>query len=120
MSGAEAAFVLGLIFGVISICKATKAIYEAAKDTKGQPEAFRQVRVQLTLVIAILDRTKERAKKVDEKSQKALGPILKSCKAKAENHEGSGNNYANKQSVTNSRARRPCPTLRNQRRSGSR
>ena len=85
MSGAEAAFVFGLISGVISICEATKAIYEAAKDAKGQPEAFRQVHAQLGLVIAILDRTKESAKKVDETSQEALEPILESCKAKAEN-----------------------------------
>ena len=40
---------------------------------------------QLELVIAILDRTKERAKKVDETYQEALEPILKSSKAKAEN-----------------------------------
>ena len=62
----------------------TKAIYEAAKDAKGQPEAFCQVHAQLDLVIAILDRTKERARKVDETSQEALKPILESCKAKAE------------------------------------
>ena len=85
MSGAEAAFVFGLISGVISICQATKSIYEAAKDAKGQPEAFRQVYTQLGLVIVILDRTKEKAKKVDETSQDALEPILESCKAKAEN-----------------------------------
>ena len=85
MSGAEAAFVFGLISGVISICQATKTIYEAAKDANGQPEAFRQVYAQLGLVIVILDRTKEKAKKVDEASQDALEPILESCKAKAEN-----------------------------------
>ena len=85
MSGAEAAFVFGLISGVISICQATQAIYEAAKDAKGQPEAFRQVHARLVLVIAILDKTKERAKTVDEASQEALEPILESCKAKVEN-----------------------------------
>ena len=85
MSGAEAAFVLSLISSVISICEATKTIYEAAKDAKGQPEAFRQVNAQLGLVIVILDRSKEKAKKVDEASQDALEPILESCKAKAEN-----------------------------------
>ena len=85
MAGVEAAFVLSLISSVISICEATKTIYEAAKDSKGQPEAFRQVNAQLGLVIAILDRSKEKAKDVDETSQDALELILESCKAKAEN-----------------------------------
>jgi hypothetical protein len=41
MSGAEAAFVIGLILSVISIIEATKTVYDAVKDAKGQPEAFR-------------------------------------------------------------------------------
>ncbi|OBT39371.1 hypothetical protein VE00_10239 [Pseudogymnoascus sp. WSF 3629] len=85
MSGAEAAFVVGLISGVISIIEATKTIYDAAKDAKGQPEAFRQVHARLVLVIAILDRARERAKMVDETTLEALEPILELCKAKAEN-----------------------------------
>ncbi|KFY66621.1 hypothetical protein V496_01972 [Pseudogymnoascus sp. VKM F-4515 (FW-2607)] len=85
MSGAEAAFVVGLISGVISIVEATKTIYDAAKDAKGQPEAFRQVHARLVLVIEILDRARERAQMVDETTQEALEPILESCKAKAEN-----------------------------------
>ena len=74
-------FVFGLISGVISICEAS----EAAKDAKGQHEAFRHVHAQLGLVIAILDRTKEGAKEVDKTSQERLEPFLESCKAKAEN-----------------------------------
>ena len=40
MSNAEAAFVFGLISGVISLCEATRAIYEAAKDAKASPKYF--------------------------------------------------------------------------------
>ena len=85
MSGAEAALVVGLISGVISIIEATKTIYDATKDAKGQPEAFRQVHARLVLVIAILDRARERAQMVDETTQEALEPVLESCKAKAKN-----------------------------------
>jgi len=82
MSGAEAGFVVGLISGVISIIEATKTVYDAAKDAKGQPEAFRQV---AALVIEILHSAEERTHALDETAQEALEPILESCKAKAEN-----------------------------------
>jgi hypothetical protein len=85
MSGAEAAFVVGLISGVISIIEATKTVYDAAKDAKGQPEAFRQVAARLPLVIEILRSATERIQSLDETAQEALEPILESCKAKAEN-----------------------------------
>jgi hypothetical protein len=41
MSSAKAVFVVGLISSVISIIEATKTVYNAAKDVKGQLEAFR-------------------------------------------------------------------------------
>lgn len=85
MSGAEATFVVGLISGMIKIIEATKTIYSAAKDAKGQPKAFHQVHARLVLVIAVLDKAKERAQTVDETTLEALEPILESCKAKAEN-----------------------------------
>jgi hypothetical protein len=85
MSGAEAGFVVGLISGVISIIEATKTVYDAAKDAKGQPEAFRQVAARLPLIIEILHSAEERAQALDETAQEALEPILESCKAKAEN-----------------------------------
>src|SRR5271170_1325665 len=87
MSGAEAGFVVGLISGVISIIEATKTVYDAAKDAKGQPEAFRQVAARLPLVIEILHSAKARAQALDEtaeEAEEALEHILKSCKAKAE------------------------------------
>lgn len=76
---------VGLISSVISIIEATKTVYDAAKDAKGQPEAFRQVAARLPLVIEILYSAKERAHKLDETAQEALEPILESYKAKAEN-----------------------------------
>jgi len=85
MSGAEAGFVIGLISGVISIIEAAKTVFDAAKDAKGQPEAFRQVAARLPLVIEILRSAKERALALDDTAQEALEPILESCKAKAEN-----------------------------------
>jgi hypothetical protein len=87
MSGTEATFVIGLISGVISIIEATKTIYNAAKDAKGQPEAFRQVAVRLPLVSKILHSAKKKIQTLDETEQEALEPILKSCKAKAANLE---------------------------------
>ena len=87
MSGAEAAFVIGLISGVISIIEATKTVYDAAKDAKGQPEAFRQVAARLPLVTAILHKAKERTQTLDETAQEALEPTLESCKTKAEKLE---------------------------------
>jgi hypothetical protein len=82
MSGAEAGFVVGLIASVISIIEATKTVYDAVKDAKGQPEAFRQVAARLPLVIEILHSAKARAQALDE--TEALEHTLKSCKAKAE------------------------------------
>ena len=87
MSSAEAGLVVGLISGVISIIKAAKSVYDAAKDAKGQPEAFRQVAARLPLVNEILQSSKERTQTLDESAREALKPILKSCKAKAEDLE---------------------------------
>lgn len=85
MSGAEVGFVVGLISGLISIIEATKTVYDAARDAKGQPEAFRQVAARLPLVITILHSAGERVHTLDETAQEALEPILESCKALAEN-----------------------------------
>jgi hypothetical protein len=84
MSGAEASFIIGLISGVISIIEAAKKVYDAAGDAKGQPEAFRQVTARLPLVIDILRSVEKSAPKLDETTQEAIEPTLKSCKAKAE------------------------------------
>lgn len=83
----EAGTVIGLISAVISIIEATKTVYDAAKDAKGQPKAFRQVVARLPLVNEILKSAKERIQTLDESAREALKPILKSCKAKAEGLE---------------------------------
>ena len=83
----EAGTVIGLISAVITIIEATKTVYDAAKDAKGQPEAFRQVAARLPLVNEILQSAKERTQTLEESAREALKPILKSCKAKAENLE---------------------------------
>jgi hypothetical protein len=84
MAGAEAGFDIGLISGVISIIDATKKVYDAAKDAKGQPEAFRQIAARLPLVIEILRSIEKRASALDKTALEALEHILASCKANAE------------------------------------
>jgi hypothetical protein len=84
MSGAEAGFLVGLISGSIAIVEATKTVYDAAQDAKGQPEAFRQVAARLPLVIEILNSALERAKTLDEAAQEAQEEFLESLKKKAE------------------------------------
>lgn len=83
MSGAEAAFVISLISGVISIIEATKKVYNAAKDAKGQPEAFHQVAARLPLVIEILHGAEERVRALNGTAQEALEPFLDSLEDKA-------------------------------------
>ncbi len=83
----EAGTVIGLISGVISIIEATRTVYDAAKDAKGQPQAFRQVAARLLLVGEILHSAKERTETLDESAREALKPILESCKSKAEDLE---------------------------------
>jgi hypothetical protein len=39
----EAGTLISFILGVIPIIEAIKTVYDAAKDAKGQPGAFRQV-----------------------------------------------------------------------------
>ena len=87
MSGAEAGFVIGLIGSLISIVDATKKVYDAAGDAKGQPEEFRQVAARLPLVIEILRNAKNRAMELDKTKLEAIEQTLKSCKAKAERLE---------------------------------
>jgi hypothetical protein len=84
MSGAEAGFAIGLISGLISIIEATKTVYDAARDAKGQPEAFRQVAARLPVVVEILQSAKRRAQNLNEMEQEALEPVIESCEAKAE------------------------------------
>ncbi len=84
MFSAEVVFVISLILSVISIIEGTNTVYNAAKDAKGQPEAFRQVAVRLPLVTAILHKAKERTQTLDETAQEALESTLELCKTKAE------------------------------------
>jgi hypothetical protein len=40
MSGAEAALILGLVSGIITLIDATKTVYDAVKDQHGLPLPF--------------------------------------------------------------------------------
>ncbi|EWC48071.1 hypothetical protein DRE_02650 [Drechslerella stenobrocha 248] len=82
---AEASAVIGLISAIISIIDATKTLYDAAKDAKGQPEAFRQIAARLPLVERTLQEVGRRAQTLDANAWEALNPVVDSCSQKAKN-----------------------------------
>jgi hypothetical protein len=81
----EAGLIIGLISGIIQIINAAEQVYEAAKDAKGQPTAFREVAARLPLVINILSLAKQKMENqpVDEESSVATEYLVKSCEEKA-------------------------------------
>ncbi|KAH9206205.1 hypothetical protein DL95DRAFT_429663 [Leptodontidium sp. 2 PMI_412] len=78
MSGAEASLVLDLISSVIAIFDATKKVYDAAADSTGLPEAFREVAGRLPIVRTILGSVEQHISdgKVDEETCKAIKPVV--------------------------------------------
>ena len=89
MSGAEAIAILGIISSVISIVDGTKQVYDAASNTNGLPEAFREVAARLPIVRDILDSAKRHiiAGDTNEESCKAAMNVVESCQSKAQNLE---------------------------------
>ena len=89
MSGAELVAVLGVISSIIAIVDGTKNVWDAAKDTKGLPEAFREVAGRLPIVTSILNSTEQRIKenKLNDNSCKGVENIVKDCKEKAQRLE---------------------------------
>lgn len=89
MSGAEAIAILGIISSVISIVDGTKQVYDAASNTNGLPEAFREVAARLPIVCGILDSAKRLiiAGDTNEESCKAAMNVVESCQSKAQNLE---------------------------------
>ena len=84
MSGAEAAFVIGLISGIIAIVESTKKVYDAAKDDKGLPKAFREAAQRLPFVNHILGIVEGKVKgnSPDEALYETMEPVLGACKEK--------------------------------------
>jgi len=82
---AEVGLILGLISGIIQIINATEHVYQAAKDARGQPAAFREVAARLPLVINILKLAKQKIENgsVDGESSIATEYVVKSCEEKA-------------------------------------
>lgn len=76
--------VVSLIASVIGIIDGVKTVWDAVKDPKGQPEAFRQVAARLPLVRSILEKAKPEANKLDEAGKEDLEKVLESCEEKAE------------------------------------
>ena len=87
MSGTEAGLVLGLISSTIAIIDASKKVYEAAKDTKGLPEAFREVAGRLPIVETILGSAKQNigGGQVNNDSCKGVKHVVEDCEEKAKN-----------------------------------
>ncbi|KAH8742907.1 hypothetical protein F5882DRAFT_423908 [Hyaloscypha sp. PMI_1271] len=85
MSGAEAIAVLGVISSIISIVDGIKQVYDAAKNTQGIPEAFREVAGRLPIVRNILDSAKQYIDKrdADGDSCKGVKQVVEACEKKA-------------------------------------
>lgn len=85
MSGAEAIAILGVIGSIISIIDGIKQVHDAASNTKGLPEAFREVAARLPLVQDILSSAKRNIEKGDghEGSCKGAKDVVEACKDKA-------------------------------------
>jgi hypothetical protein len=80
----ESGTVVALISGVIFLIEATRTIYDAAKDTESQPEAFRRVTARLPLACKILRSAEVSLETRDESARDTLKTTLSSCHAKAE------------------------------------
>ena len=89
MSGAEALAILGIISSVISIVDGTKQVYDAASNTNGLPEAFREVAARLPIARDILDSAKRHIKGggTNEDSYKAAKDVVEDCQARAQKLE---------------------------------
>jgi len=86
MAGAEAILVLGAISSIIAIIDGTKKVYDAATNTEGLPEAFREVSARLPIVRNILDSAKQCIDKgdVDEDSCKGAKHVVEACGKKTQ------------------------------------
>ncbi len=89
MSGAEAIAIIGLISSVITIVDGTKQVYDAASDTNGLPEAFREVAARLPIVRDILVSVKQYVDggHTNKDSYEAAEKVVEKCEAKAQKLE---------------------------------
>jgi len=87
MSGAEALLVIGIIANVVQLVDFTSKIVgrvkDSAQDGHSIPKAFRNIQVTLPLLASTLSKTEDQIKagKVDERTCKALRPVLEVCEA---------------------------------------
>ena len=89
MSGAEAIAILGIISSVISIVDGTKQVYDAASDTNGLPEAFREVAARLPIVRDILDSAKQHVSRrhTNKDCYEAVKNVVEDCQLRAQDLE---------------------------------
>ena len=84
MPGAEAAAVLGVISSIITIVDGAKKVYDAAKDARGLPGAFREVAGRLPIVETTLGTVKGRitGNVVDKNTCRAVQSVAEACEVK--------------------------------------
>ncbi|KAL2751848.1 hypothetical protein ACRALDRAFT_1083796, partial [Sodiomyces alcalophilus JCM 7366] len=85
MSGAEAATVVGLVTGIITLLGTIRSIHSGVKDARGLPEAFHQVAERLPLA---QDTLKVIEAYIDDRiahgdTCEAMRPTVEACKEKA-------------------------------------
>lgn len=80
MSGIE---VVGLIAAIIEITSAIANVYDAIKDIKSLPSAFREVNNRLPIVKSILESAKTNAEDAPDDDPQKLKTLLDSCEDKA-------------------------------------
>ncbi|CAN9448636.1 unnamed protein product [Alternaria alternata] len=88
MAGAEVGLVLGIVSSVITIVKEAKNIYDAAKDTKGLPKAFKQVNGRFPLAVTLLKLTEENLKskqRLEDSVYREVEKAVKQCETQAGN-----------------------------------
>ena len=85
MSGAEAVAVLGVISSIISIVDGIKQVFDAATNTEGLPEAFREVAGRLPIITNILNKSKQHITEADISNDacKGVKHIVEACQDKA-------------------------------------
>ena len=94
MSGVEALAIIGLINNIVSFVDYGKKVVDRLHDfeahVKDVPQALRDIKTGLPLLLKILDETKDQAKAslIDEEIETALSPVVDGCRERVEELEG--------------------------------
>ena len=86
MSSTEAVTILGVISSIISIVDGIKQVYDAASNTKGLPEAFREVATRLPIIQDILGLARRHVNQgnADMNAFEGVMDVVEHCEKKAQ------------------------------------